>query len=94
MCKWYEFVPKKSGPIEKEFLHDEGQGKLLNRSCIGKCNDYNQLIMRDERMKNHDARITYSLYPLLVVLYIPRSVLVARMCDEKSSVHFKTSSHQ
>jgi hypothetical protein len=23
MCKWYEFVPKESGPIRKEVLHVE-----------------------------------------------------------------------
>jgi hypothetical protein len=92
MCKWYESVPKESGPIKKEVLRVEGRGKLLNRSCIDKCNDHHQLIMRVERMKNHGARITYTLHPLSFVLYMPLKCTRRAMCYEKSSVRFETSS--
>jgi hypothetical protein len=85
--------PKSRVLSERKFYVPEGRGKLLNRSHIGKCNDHHQLIMKAERMKNHGARITYALQPLSVVLYMPRSVLVARMCYGKSSVRFETSSH-
>jgi hypothetical protein len=51
------------------FLCAEGQGKLLNRSHVGKCNDHHHLIMKDGRMKNHGACTMYALQPLSVVLY-------------------------
>jgi hypothetical protein len=90
MCKWYESFPKDLGPIRKEFLRVEDQGKLLKRSCIGKCNDHHHLIMKDGRMKNHDTRIMYALQPLSIVLHMLQSVLIAHMCYRKSSVRFET----
>jgi hypothetical protein len=87
-----QFCSQRVGSCHKrKFLCAKGQGKLLNRSRIGKCSDHHQFIMKDGRMKNHGARIMYALQPLSVVLYTLQSVLVTRMCCGKSSVHFETS---
>jgi hypothetical protein len=74
--------PKSWVLSEERVLRAKGRGKLLNRSRVGRRSDHHQLIMKSERMKNHDARITYALQLLSVVLYMPRSVPVAWMCYE------------
>jgi hypothetical protein len=81
--------PKSRVLSEEEVLRAKGRGKLLNRSHIGRCNDHHHLIMNSERMKNHGACITYTLQLLSVVLYMPRSVLVARMCCENIRLALK-----
>jgi len=73
---------KSQGLWEEEVLHGKGRGKLLNRSHVGKGNDHHQLIMKSERMRNHDALITYTLELLSSVLYTLRSVPIMQMCFE------------
>jgi hypothetical protein len=72
--------PKSRALSEEKVLRAKGQGKVLNISHVGRCNDHHQLIMKLERMKNHDAHIMYTLQLLSVVLYMPRSVPITRMC--------------
>jgi hypothetical protein len=74
--------PKSRVLSEEKVLRAKSRGKLLNRSHVDRRNDHHQLIMKSERMKNHDAHITYTLQLLSVVLYMPRSVPVAWMCCE------------
>jgi hypothetical protein len=69
MCKWYESVPKESGPVKKGVSTCPRSRQVVNRSHIGKCSDHHQLIMRAGRMKNHGVRITYALQLLSTVLY-------------------------
>jgi hypothetical protein len=74
--------PKSRVLSEEKVLRAKGRGKLLNRSRVGRRSDHHQLIMKSERMKNHGAHITYTLQLLSVVLYMPRSVPIIRMCCE------------
>jgi hypothetical protein len=48
-------------PIRKEVLRDEGRGKLLNRSRIGKCKNHHQLIMRAERNEKSQVLVSHIL---------------------------------
>jgi hypothetical protein len=67
---------------KRKVLSEKGRGKLLNRIHFRRQSDHHHLIMKSERMKNHNARITYALQLLSVVLYTPQSVPVMWMCYE------------
>jgi hypothetical protein len=56
------------------------EASCYNKGHVGRYNNHHHLIMKSERIRNHDAHITYTLQLLSSVLYTLRSVLVARMC--------------
>ena len=63
--------PKSRVLSEEKVLCAKVRGKLLIRSHVNRQSDHHHLIMKSERMKNHDAHITYALQLLSTILYMP-----------------------
>jgi hypothetical protein len=58
----------------------EVEASCWNKGHVDGYNDHHHLIMKSERLRNHDAHITYTLQLLSSVLCTLQSVPVARVC--------------
>jgi hypothetical protein len=87
MRKWYGYVfSKESSPVKKSVSTCPRSSQVVNGSCIGKCNNYYQFIMKAEGMKNRGVRIMHALQTLSPVFYMWGCAMENLQFDSKHPV--------